>query len=228
MAWQLHPPVQSGLHPAEQTTEYQIKSIRQGNRLFSYLIGSWGLRTGFCKSGDTFTSISSLFVILVSAFICSAFAWEVFQCPDSLNESKMWVCWTSLCVVGVFIFSPGQHSIGHVTWFSLANKAHISLLWAITKSLSRCYRKKYFLLHEQLTPFYNLCVFFTNLVTEILIMLVWGVRCEPTVSSVGIWILYTTDLISLPEGVNRQDQVYNNPSLLQSTCSWIKKKWRSK
>lgn len=49
MAWKLHPPVQSVLRPTEQTTEYQIKFIRQGNKLFSYLIGSWGLRTGSYK-----------------------------------------------------------------------------------------------------------------------------------------------------------------------------------
>lgn len=212
MAWKLHPPEQSVLHPAEQTTAFQIKFIRQGNMLLSYLIGSWGLRTGSLrKSGDQFTSFSIIFVIHVSAFICSHFAWQMFQCTVSANECKMGVCWG-------FVFIAGKHSIGHVAG---QTSRIILLLWAIMKSLSYCFEDRKLLyascsgdtihnifLHQSCHRDFN----YAGL---------GGVCCNPTVYSVGISIPYITHLISWPKGFNIQDCVYNKPSSLQSTPSWI-------
>lgn len=161
MAWKLHPPVQSVLHPAEQTTEYQIKFIRQGNRLLSYLIGSWGLRTGFSKKEwwSVYFRLLPFCYTCLCFYLLSVFAWEMFQCSDSLNESNMWVCWGSLCVVLSSSLSLAN-TIGHVAGFSLANKTHYQPLVSNNEEpFTSLQQKKPVSASRRGDTIHNLCLF---------------------------------------------------------------------
>ena len=137
MAWKLHPLEQSVLRPAEQTTEYQIKFICQGNMLLSYLIGSWGLRTGSLrKSSDQFTSFSIIFVIHVSAFICSlSLPEKCFNAQSALMSAG----WGSAEVLSLSLANTQLDMLQGLAW---QTSRIIILLWGITKSLSYCFEDR--------------------------------------------------------------------------------------
>lgn len=152
----LDTPFTSAISVAPYWAEHTIlKFIRQWNRLFLYLIGSWGLRTGFYKKEwwSVYFHLCSFCYTCLCFYLLSVFAWEMFQCPDSLNESKIWVCRDSLCVVLSLSLSLANTQLDMLQGLAWQRKCIISLLWAITNSLSPTYKKSHFLFHLQVILF---------------------------------------------------------------------------
>lgn len=59
----------------------------------------------------------------------------MFQCPGSLNESKMWVCWGSLCVVLSLSLSLAKTQLDILQSLAWQIKCTITLLWSNNEEL---------------------------------------------------------------------------------------------